>query len=80
MEVLSDEGTEDLDLSDIAEAIYSGDCSGFYELIESDGVNAEFMAGLLTGQASDSAFLLGEPPISQKAPETPEGSSMPEGA
>jgi hypothetical protein len=28
----------------------------------------------------DPAFLLGEPPASQKSPETPEGSSMPEGA
>jgi len=80
VEVLSDEGTEDLDLSDIAEAIYSGECSGFYELIESDGVDANFMAGLLSEQASDPAFLLGEPPASQKAPETPEGRPTPEGA
>lgn len=43
-------------------------------------VHREFMAGLLTAQASDPAFLLGEPPASPEAPETPEGSSMPEGA
>ena len=67
-------------LSDFAEAIYSGECSGFYELIESDGVDANFMAGLLSEQTNDPAFLLVEPTASQNAPETPEGRPMPEGA
>ena len=78
VEALSENGQEDID--NLAELAENGDVSLLYELIESDGVSADFMAGLLTAQASDPAFLLGEPPASPEAPETPEGSSMPEGA
>ena len=80
VEVLSDAGTEDMGLYSIADLINDEEASGFFEIIESDSVDANFMAGLLADQASDPSLLLGEPPASQKAPETPEGGSMPEGA
>lgn len=52
----------------------------FHVMCAVDSVDANFMAGLLSEQTNDPAFLLVEPTASQKAPETPEGRPMPEGA
>lgn len=61
VEVLSEGGTGDADLADIAEGIGSGPWSGEVEHVVTETVAPNLMAGLLTEQRSDPGFLLGEP-------------------
>ncbi len=60
VEVLSEDRFVWDSLSDVAEAIFDGDCSGNTTEISQEEVTPEAMAALLEAQGSDPQFLLGD--------------------
>lgn len=58
VEILSTESVSDMELSEIADAIMEGDCSGAFTETVMEEVSEEKMAELLIAQGSDPSFLI----------------------